>query len=88
MSIEKTSGLAYYIAVPLTFLLHYFIFQQKDVIIFSFGAGSECNSLTLTFDGVDLMGERLAEEVVLSMRIFIFSFMLRLFLCSQSYFVH
>ncbi|CAL9170029.1 unnamed protein product [Musa hybrid cultivar] len=31
-----------------------------------FGSGSECNSLTLTFDGVDLMGERLAEEVVLS----------------------
>nr|XP_009417471.1 PREDICTED: uncharacterized protein LOC103997867 isoform X1 [Musa acuminata subsp. malaccensis]XP_009417472.1 PREDICTED: uncharacterized protein LOC103997867 isoform X1 [Musa acuminata subsp. malaccensis] len=25
---------------------------------------SECNSLTLTFDGVDLMGERLAEEVL------------------------
>lgn len=25
---------------------------------------SECNSLTLTFDGVDLMGERLAEEVI------------------------
>ncbi|KAL4571299.1 hypothetical protein LXL04_018057 [Taraxacum kok-saghyz] len=27
-------------------------------------AGSECNSSTLTFDGVDRMGERLAEEVV------------------------
>lgn len=26
-------------------------------------AGSECNSSILTFDGVDVMGERLAEEV-------------------------
>lgn len=26
-------------------------------------AGSECNSSRLTFDGVDLMGDRLAEEV-------------------------
>lgn len=26
-------------------------------------AGSECNSLRLTFDGVDMMGERLAKEV-------------------------
>jgi hypothetical protein len=26
-------------------------------------AGSECNSAKLTFDGVDVMGERLAEEV-------------------------
>jgi hypothetical protein len=27
-------------------------------------AGSECNSAMLTFDGVDLMGERLADEVL------------------------
>lgn len=26
-------------------------------------AGSQCNSAMLTFDGVDVMGERLAEEV-------------------------
>lgn len=26
-------------------------------------AGSECNYSMLTFDGVDVMGERLAEEV-------------------------
>lgn len=28
-------------------------------------AGSERNSSTLTFDGVDVMGDRLAEEVCL-----------------------
>ena len=32
-----------------------------------FQTGSECNSSTLTFDGVDLMGERLAEEVKFSL---------------------
>ena len=26
-------------------------------------AGSQCNTANLTFDGVDLMGERLADEV-------------------------
>jgi hypothetical protein len=29
-----------------------------------FHAGSQCNSATQTFDGVDLMGERLANEVL------------------------
>lgn len=32
-----------------------------DLILFP---GSECNATLLTFDGVDLMGERLAEEVI------------------------
>jgi hypothetical protein len=36
-----------------------------------FHAGSQCNSATQTFDGVDLMGERLANEVlVLTMGLF------------------
>lgn len=35
---------------------------MKDVLL-TCNAGSECNSATLTFDGVDVMGERLAEEV-------------------------
>jgi len=35
--------------------------------------GSECNSSKLTFDGVDTMGERLAEEVLCNMMIFVVS---------------
>ena len=41
-------------------------------MLFFVRAGSECNSLQLTFDGVDRMGERLSEEVLFS-DIFIFS---------------
>jgi hypothetical protein len=36
-------------------------------------SGSECNSAMLTFDGVDLMGERLADEVIF----FTFSYILQ-----------
>lgn len=36
----------------------------KTMCVLYFGAGSECNCSTLTFDGVDLMGERLAKEVI------------------------
>ncbi|XP_012068134.1 putative lipase ROG1 [Jatropha curcas] len=38
------------------FLIHY----PRDIIVHC----SKANSLTLTFDGVDVMGERLAEEVI------------------------
>jgi len=34
--------------------------------------GSECNSSKLTFDGVDTMGERLAEEVLGNSNMMIF----------------
>jgi len=37
--------------------------DQKFLIFFLF-AGSTCNPTNLTFDGVDLMGERLADEVL------------------------
>ena len=41
--------------------LAYVLISFLDLILFP---GSECNSSLLTFDGVDLMGERLAEEVI------------------------
>lgn len=42
------------------------------IYLFVSQAGSECNSSTLTFDGVDLMGERLAEEVIMFVKAFNF----------------
>lgn len=39
------------------------MFWIFDVMCESWIAGSECNCSMLTFDGVDVMGERLAEEV-------------------------
>ncbi|KAF9614747.1 hypothetical protein IFM89_020580 [Coptis chinensis] len=40
--------------------VEFFSLTNNNVIV----EGSECNSSRLTFDGVDLMGERLAEEVL------------------------
>lgn len=49
---------------------------MKKVVDFRWNwAGSESNSATLTFDGVDMMGERLANEV------FLFSATLSVFIC-------
>lgn len=42
------------------------MFSVFDLIFLQ--AGSECNHSKLTFDGVDLMGDRLAEEVCLAAR--------------------
>jgi hypothetical protein len=41
------------------------LFLVNRFRLYLFYAGSQCNSATQTFDGVDLMGERLANEVYL-----------------------
>lgn len=42
-------------------------YNLYNIFINTSHAGSECNCSTLTFDGVDRMGERLAEEVFFSL---------------------
>lgn len=41
----------------------FLFFDEMDCMLLMGNAGSECNSSTMTFNGVDVMGERLAEEV-------------------------
>ena len=44
------------------FIVDFCLSKVKNKWILSF-AGSSCNSSNLTFDGVDVMGRRLVEEV-------------------------
>ena len=66
MNIQRAKAIfklhSFYILVYY-WVLFYFFANEMNCILLMGDAGSECNSSKLTFDGVDVMGERLAEEV-------------------------